>query len=158
MKIKKNWKLWGLIFVCFVVVWIGRALYLSYYLRVERVKSEYELEVKRGLPREDMGERFKSKSAPPLSVPSAPTVPSAPITTPKEPVDVWGWIVKIGGALSGLKTLLDIIDKLKSRIPKSIIIPTDVPEGTKVTVIVVIEKLASKLVKLLLSPIRLFKR
>jgi len=151
MKMKKNWKLWGLISVCFILIWIGRTQYIDYRLSVDRAKNKYELEIKKGLPRENMGERFKSK-------PALPTVPSAPITIPKEPVDVWGWIVKIGGALSGLKTLLDIIDKLKSRIPKSIIIPTDVPEGTKVTVIVVIEKLASKLVKLLLSPIRLFKR
>lgn len=152
MKVKKNWKMWGLIFVCFIIVWISRTSYLSYRLSVEQANTKYELELKKGLPEKDMVEGFKSKS-PPIH-----GVPSAPISTPKEPVDVWGWIVKIGGALTGLKTLLDIIDKLKSKSPKSIVIPTDVKESTKVTVIVVIEKVASKLIKFMLFPIRLFKR
>ena len=138
MKIKKNYKLWGLVFICFVGVWIWRAT--AYQHKAAPIDTEVIKkfpEVKRGTPQ-----------PPPLGV------PSAPITSPKEPADVWGWIVKIGGALSGLKTLLDIIDKLKSKAPKSITVPVDIAEGSKVTITIIIEKLA----KLMLSPIRFFKR
>jgi len=105
MKIRKNWWLWGIIFVCLLVVWLGRDSYLSYRLSVERAKSKYELEIKKELSRED----GKLKSIP-------PTIPPAPITIPKQPVDVWGLAVKAGVALSGVKTLLDIIDKFKSKL------------------------------------------
>ena len=141
MKIKKNYKLWGLVFVCFVGVWIWRAttVYQHKAAPIDTEVIKKFPEVKRGTPH---------PPPPPLGV------PSAPITSPKEPVDIWGWIVKIGGALSGLKTLLDIIDKLKSKAPKSITVPVDIPEGSKVTITIIIEKLA----KLMLSPIRFFKR
>lgn len=105
MKIKKNWKLWSLILGCFIIIWISRDSYLTYNLKVEHAKSNYELQIKKELSREG----GKLKSIP-------PTIPPAPITIPKQPVDVWGLIVKAGIVLSGLKTLLDVADKFKSKL------------------------------------------
>ena len=101
MKIKKNWILWTFIFVCLVVIWISRDSYLSYRLSVERAKSKYELEIKKQQKIEERVPRMDGKNKPTAIQPT------------KQPIDVWGWAVKAGVFLSGLKTLLDIIDKFK---------------------------------------------
>ena len=79
---------------------------------MERAKSKYELEMKRG------------KGLPP--------VPSAPA---KQPVDIWDWSIKIGGILTGLKTLLEIIDKLKKKRVSVNTITVPVPEKGRVIII-----------------------
>lgn len=94
----KNYKVWGTVFLFFVLVWIGRTSLMTYRLSVERAKAKYELEMRIEQP--DKGQKGQW-----------------PIVPEKEPVDVWGWVVKIGGGLAGLKTLLDIADKFRRRKP-----------------------------------------
>jgi hypothetical protein len=101
----RNYKIWGMVFLFFILIWIGRTSYMSYRLSVERAKAKYELEMRmeRGAEQPDKGQKGQW--------------PKRPIVPKKEPIDVWGWIVKIGGALAGLKTLLDIVDKLRRKKP-----------------------------------------
>jgi hypothetical protein len=101
----RNYKIWGAVFLFFVLVWIGRTSLMTYRLSGERAKAKYELEmrIERGAEQPDKGQKGQW--------PKMPTVPK------KEPVDVWGWVVKIGGGLAGLKTLLDIVDKLRRKKP-----------------------------------------
>ena len=103
MKIWKSYRIWGVVFLCFVVVWISRTSYMGYRLSVERAKSKYEIEMKmeRGAEQPDKGQKGQW--------------PKMPVVPKKESVDVWGWVVKIGGALAGLKTLLEIIDKFRKK-------------------------------------------
>jgi hypothetical protein len=138
MKIKKNWWLWGIIFICFIVVWASRTSYLTYRLSVERAKSKYELEIKKGVP--------------PLG---------APVASPKQATDVWGLVIKISTALAALKTLLDIIDKLRSKSQKNVIVPVTVPavlEGSKVTITIVIEQVRKLATQFLMYPFRFLRR
>ena len=131
MKIKKNYKLWGLVFICFVGVWIWRTTTVNNYkassIEVKKKITEREImtdEVVRGKAAEEVDiEKIPPRVRP--SVPRPPPSPAPspsskaysppPITTPEEPIDIWGWVVKMGGALAGLKTLLDIVDKFRSR-------------------------------------------
>jgi hypothetical protein len=67
---------------------------------VEKAKSKYEMQMRleRGAEQPDRGQKGRI-------MPKIPTVPG------KRSIDIWDWIVKIGGALTGLKTFLEIIDK-----------------------------------------------
>jgi len=67
---------------------------------VEKAKSKYEMEMRleRGAEQPDRGQKGR-------------VMPKVPVVPQKEPVDVWDWVVKIGGGLTGLKTFLEIIDK-----------------------------------------------
>lgn len=85
----RNWKLWGAIFVILLGVWFWQAT--STTTKERAVFKKYP-------PMADL----------PLGLPHPPPPPA-----PKEPVDVWGWVVKGGAALTGIKTLLDIIDKFR---------------------------------------------
>jgi len=149
MKIRSNWRFWGLVFLFFVGVWFWRASTVSYY-------KATPLRAPMSAPAPDIGERMPDRgtSHPP---PPPPGRPSAQMTTPKEPTDVWGWAVKIGGALTGLKTLLDIVDKLKSKAPQPVPVsgaaPIQIPAQRGDTIIIVIKRLAS-----LVSPMRLFRK
>lgn len=112
MKIRNNWKLWGTIFIGFIALWVVRTSYLTYRMSVERATSRYEIDFKTAPapppPPQDKDRPLESKKSPPMAAP-APDV----LFMEKEPIDVWSWVVKIGGGLSGLKTLLDIIDKFR---------------------------------------------
>jgi hypothetical protein len=99
MKLKKNWWLWLLIFICFVVVWMSRSAMIEYRLHTKNLEIE-----------------MKHAPAPDISGKSIP----APVPQPvRESVDIWGWIIKGCAGLSGLKTLLDILDRFKSKRVKS---------------------------------------
>jgi len=104
MKVWKNYKIWGVAFLFFVVVWIGRTSLISYRLSVEKAKSKYEMEMRleRGAEQPDKGQKGR-------------VMPKVPVIPAKESFDVWGWIVKIGGALTGLKTLLEVIEKFRRK-------------------------------------------
>jgi hypothetical protein len=111
MKVWKSYKFWSVIFLCFVGIWFYRASNVMYYkaspIVVEPAPApDGEFKNKSG----ESGEVLDRRAPVP---PPPPRVPRAPMTTPKEPVDVWDWVVKIGGGLTGLKTILEIIDKLK---------------------------------------------
>lgn len=102
MKIWKSYRIWGVAFLFFVLVWVGRVSILDYRISVERAKARYEMEMKieRGATQKDE-EKQKWYIPPPL--------PKAP------PVDWWGWVVKFLAALTGLKTILEIIDKFRRK-------------------------------------------
>jgi len=96
---------WIVIFLSFVLVWIGQTGLRSYRLSVEHAKAKYELEmrIERGAEQPDWGQKGQR--------------PKRPVAPKKEPFDIWGWVVKIGGALTGLKTILEIIDKFRRKKP-----------------------------------------
>ncbi len=85
----RNYKLWGILFLCFVTVAVFQSLTLS---KQEDVVL-YHME------KSDPGTR--------------PYIPPPPAAAPK--TDPWVWLVRIGGVMTGCKTLLDIIDKLRKR-------------------------------------------
>lgn len=99
----KNWKLWGLVFLFFVGVWFVQlsapSLYKAKSREVPEMAEEYPA------PAPDGGMEKRSEFPPP-----PPPASAIPVQT-----DVWGWVVKGGVVLSGLKTLLDIVDKLKKK-------------------------------------------
>jgi hypothetical protein len=103
MKIWKSYKIWGMVFVCFVLIWMGQTGMKTYRISVENAKAKYELEmrIERGAEQPDKGQKGQW--------------PKRPVVPKKEPFDVWGWVVKIGGGLTGLKTLLEIIDKFRKK-------------------------------------------
>lgn len=106
----KNWKLWGLVFLFFIGVWFWRLTSVNYYMAAP-IETQPP-----AAPAPSEGEMMKKSEEPPG--PLAPG-PSAAIPV-KEPTDVWGWVVKGGVVLSGLKTLLDIVDKLKKHTPQKV--------------------------------------
>jgi hypothetical protein len=59
-----------------------------------------------------MLERFDKRS---MEDPGILLAPSAPAPIPKKSIDVWDWIIKGGGVLAGLKTLLELIEKFRKR-------------------------------------------
>jgi|GEM_PF-5528396 len=131
--------LWTLIFLCLIVVWISRSSYLTYKFEVERAKSKYEIEMKKG----------------PAEIPEGKL--PAPVSAPaKESTDILSWAIKICTVLSGVKTLLEIIERLKPKRTETTTVSAVVPKSSKVTII--IETLTQKVVNLLMSPFRLFKK
>lgn len=89
MKLRKNYKLYGFLFICFATV----AVYQSMPAAKEEV-ALYEME------KSEKGD---------FDIP-------APAPAPKPKTDPWVWPVRIGGVMTGVKTMLDIVDKLKKRV------------------------------------------
>ena len=102
---KHRLTIWSVIFLFFVLAWIGQAGLRTYYLSVEHAKAKYELEmrIERGAEQPDKGQKGQW--------------PKRPIVPRKEPFDTWGWVMKICVALTGLKTILEIIDKFRRKKP-----------------------------------------
>lgn len=87
MKLKKNYKLYGLLFICFATV--------AVFQSIPSPKHEAAL--------------YQMEKSEPGEKQELPPPPPAPKTDP------WVWPVRIGGVMTGVKTLLDIVDKLKKR-------------------------------------------
>lgn len=104
MKIWKSYRVWGVVFLFFVLVWIGRTSLLDYRISVERAKAKYEIEMK--IERGALKKGYEKEK---WYIPPPP---------PKKPtVDWWGWVVKFLVALTGLKTILEIIDRFRRKKP-----------------------------------------
>jgi len=93
MKLTRNYKLYGILFVCFATAAVFQSFTLSKQAQAPDI-ALYEME------KDDGG--FKS-------------MPPPPAPTPDPKTDPWIWIVRIGGIMTGCKTLLDIVDKLKKK-------------------------------------------
>jgi len=89
MNFRKNYKLYGLLFICFTTI----AVYQSMPAAKEDV-ALYEME------KSDKGD---------FDVPT-------PAPVPERKIDPWVWPVRIGGVMTGVKTVLDIVDKLKKKV------------------------------------------
>jgi hypothetical protein len=91
MKVTRNYKLYGLLFLCFTTVAIFQTVSFTSKEAAKEPIVLYELE------------KSEDGFKPP------------PTTAPVPKTDPWIWIVRIGGMMTGVKTLLDIIDKLKKK-------------------------------------------
>jgi hypothetical protein len=86
MRTRNNWKLWGIVFLAFLLIFVAQALNITSH----------------------------KKAFPPMAdIPLGGPAWIPPPTPAKEAIDYWGFIVKGGVVLSGLKTLLDLIDKFR---------------------------------------------
>jgi len=114
MKIKKSWPFWLIVCILFLLVGLSRSQYLTYQMKAETARLKFELSTK---AKEEVsapapeGEQKRSKSKASATPPPPPPAP-APV---KESTDIMGWVLKAGAGLSGLKTLLDIVDKFRKR-------------------------------------------
>lgn len=85
---------WGSVFICLLLVWMSRTSYIMYKVSVERAKSKYEVELRMKSEKPEM----KSEK---------------PVAPPKKSIDIFDWVLKAGGILAGLKTLLELVEKFR---------------------------------------------